>query len=221
MSEEWWLWSWVSTVDTGFIVVSTSRSAILDLQGDFLAVVVDSEFFCFESFFAWLSVVGLLIEVLGRSSTPPIGKEGRWISDLTEMELVSLAFWWRCLLFWFDAILISSLENPLNSSESSDVPNTSLEVEGSIMTLQSRIYYCMQIGLHITFYKHVKQDCRKAEPCRSLAGMRSNEKRQPLHMRRGSWYGLHQYEATESNRITWEHAGNKGAFGNAAYVTLT
>ena len=92
--------------------------------------------------FAWLSVVGLLIEVLGRSSAPPIGKEGCWISDLTEMELVSLAFWRRRLLFWLNAILISSFKNPLNSSESSDVPNTSFEVEGSIMTLQSRIYYC-------------------------------------------------------------------------------
>ena len=57
-------------MDNGFIVVSTSRSAILDLQSDFLTVVVDSEFFCFESFFASLSVVGLLIEVLGRSSAP-------------------------------------------------------------------------------------------------------------------------------------------------------
>ena len=32
----------------------------------------------------------------------------------------------------------------------------------------------------------------------------------------GSWYGLHQYEATEPKEIMWEHAGNKGAFGNAA-----
>ena len=37
----------------------------------------------------------------------------------------------------------------------------------------------------------------------------------------GSWYGLHQYEAMEPKRIMWEHAGNKGTFGNAAYVTLT
>ena len=37
----------------------------------------------------------------------------------------------------------------------------------------------------------------------------------------GSWYGLHQYEATEPKKIMWEHAGNKGTFGNAAYVTLT
>ena len=66
-----------------------------------------------------------------------------------------------------------------------------------------------------------KQDCRKAESCCSLARMRANEKRQPLHMHRGSWYGLHQYEAMEPKKIMWEHAGNKGAFGNAAYVTLT
>ena len=67
------------------------------------------------------------------------------------------------------------------------------------MTLQSKIYYR-------------KKDCRKAESCRSLAGMRANEERQPLHMCMGSWYGLHQYEASEPKIITWEHAGNKGAF---------
>ena len=66
-----------------------------------------------------------------------------------------------------------------------------------------------------------KQDCRKAESCCSLAGMRANETRQPLHMRRGLLVWSASVRGYGTKKIIWEHAGNKGTFGNAAYVTLT
>ena len=64
-----------------------------------------------------------------------------------------------------------------------------------------------------------KQDCGKAESCCSLAGIRANEKRQPLHMCRGSWYGLHQYEATNQKKSCGNMLETRARLGNAAYVT--
>ena len=66
-----------------------------------------------------------------------------------------------------------------------------------------------------------KQDAEKQSPAALLLELEQMRKDNFCTCAGGSWYSLHQYDAMEPKKIMWEHAGNKGTFGNSEYVTLT